>query len=228
MISELKKRIITSIVLIGIFLFCYFIHAYFFYALIVIVSLISWIELNNIFKKIKLKKSLKNIAVVLSFAYLSFFAFIVCYGYHEKILLILVLLVCISSDIGGYIIGKTIRGKKLTKISPNKTISGSIGSFIFSIIPLFIYNIYDTDEYSLGIIIFLLCLSVSLTCQIGDLFISYLKRKAKVKNTGRILPGHGGLLDRIDGIIFAISFVFIYLNDFSDYVKIWKATFFRL
>ena len=204
MISELKKRIITSIVLIGIFLFCYFIHAYFFYALTAIVSLISWIESNNIFKKIKLKKSLKNISVVLSFVYLSFFAFIVCYAYHEKILLILVLLVCIFSDIGGYIIGKTIRGKKLTKISPNKTISGSIGSFIFSIIPLFIYNIYDTDEYSLGIIIFLLCLSVSLTCQIGDLFISYLKRKAKVKNTGNILPGHGGLLDRIDGIILAV------------------------
>ena len=204
MISELKKRIITSIVLIGIFLFCYFIHAYFFYALIVIVSLISWIELNNIFKKIKLKKSLKNINVFLSFIYLSFFAFIVCYGYHEKILLIFILLVCIFSDIGGYIIGKTIGGKKLTKISPKKTISGSIGSLFFSIIPLFILNIYDNDEYPIKIFIFLLCLLISLACQIGDLFISYLKRKAKVKDTGNILPGHGGLLDRIDGIILAV------------------------
>ena len=154
--------------------------------------------------KIKLKESLKNISVVLSFVYLSFFAIIVCYGYHEKILLILVLLICIFSDIGGYIIGKTIGGKKLTKISPNKTISGSVGSFFFSIIPLFIYNIYDNDASSLGIIIFLLCLTVSLTCQIGDLFISFLKRKAKVKDTGNILPGHGGLLDRIDGIILAV------------------------
>ena len=204
MISELKKRIITSIVLIGIFLFCYFIHAYFFYALIVIVSLISWIELNNIFKKIKLKKYLKNINVFLSFIYLSFFAFIVCYGYHEKILLIFILLVCIFSDIGGYIIGKIIGGKKLTKISPKKTISGSIGSLFFSIIPLFIFNIYDGDEYPIKIFIFLLCLLVSLACQIGDLFISYLKRKAKVKDTGNILPGHGGFLDRIDGIILAV------------------------
>ena len=204
MISELKKRIITSIVLIGIFLLCYFIHAYFFYALIVIVSLISWIELNNIFKKIKLKKSLKNINVFLSFIYLSLFAFIFCYSYNEKISLIFILLVCIFSDIGGYIIGKTIGGKKLTKISPKKTISGSIGSLFFSIIPLFILNIYDNDEYPIKIFIFLLCLLISLACQIGDLFISYLKRKAKVKDTGNILPGHGGLLDRIDGIILAV------------------------
>jgi len=204
MISELKKRIITSIVLIGIFLFCYFIHAYFFYALIAIVSLISWIESNNIFKKIKLKKSLKNINVFLSFIYLSFFAFIVCYSYYEKISLIFILLVCIFSDVGGYIIGKTIGGKKLTKISPKKTISGSIGSLFFSIIPLFILNIYDNDEYPIKIFIFLLCLLISLACQIGDLFISYLKRKANVKDTGNILPGHGGLLDRIDGIILAV------------------------
>ena len=204
MISELKKRIITSIVLIGIFLFCYFIHAYFFYALIVIVSLISWIESNNIFKKIKLRKSLKNINVFLSFSYLSFFAFIVCYSYYEKISLIFILLVCIFSDVGGYIIGKTIGGKKLTKISPKKTISGSIGSLFFSIIPLFILNIYDNDEYPIKIFIFLLCLLISLACQIGDLFISYLKRKAKVKDAGNILPGHGGLLDRIDGIILAV------------------------
>ena len=204
MISELKKRIITSIVLIGIFLFCYFIHAYFFYALIVIVSLISWIESNNIFTKIKLKKSLKNINVFLSFSYLSFFAFIVCYSYYEKISLIFILLVCIFSDVGGYIIGKTIGGKKLTKISPKKTISGSIGSLFFSIIPLFILNIYDNDEYPIKIFIFLLCLLISLACQIGDLFVSYLKRKAKVKDTGNILPGHGGLLDRIDGIILAV------------------------
>ena len=204
MISELKKRIITSIVLIGIFLFCYFIHAYFFYALIAIVSLISWIESNNIFKKIKLRKSLKNINVFLSFIYLSFFAFIVCYSYYEKISLIFILLVCIFSDVGGYIIGKTIGGKKLTKISPKKTISGSIGSLFFSIIPLFIFNIYDNDVYPIKIFIFLLCLLISLACQIGDLFISYLKRKANVKDTGNILPGHGGLLDRIDGIILAV------------------------
>ena len=140
----------------------------------------------------------------MTFSYLSFFAFIVCYSYYEKISLIFILLVCIFSDVGGYIIGKTIGGKKLTKISPKKTISGSIGSLFFSIIPLFILNIYDNDEYPIKIFIFLLCLLISLACQIGDLFVSYLKRKAKVKDTGNILPGHGGLLDRIDGIILAV------------------------
>ena len=204
MTSELTKRIFTSIVLIGIFLSCFFIHAYFFYVFIIIVSFISLIELNNIFKKIKLKKSLINLSIFFSFIYLSFFAFIVSYGYHQKNLLFFLLLVCIFSDIGGYIIGKIVRGRKLTKISPNKTISGRIGSFFFSTIPLFIFNIYDTNQYPVGILIFLLCLTVSLACQIGDLFISYLKRKAKVKDTGNILPGHGGFLDRIDGIILAV------------------------
>jgi phosphatidate cytidylyltransferase len=120
-----------------------------------------------------------------------------------------ILSICICSDIGGYIIGKSVGGKKLTKISPNKTISGSFGSFCFSIIPLLIFYNINSSEYLLSISNFLMCLFTSLVCQLGDLFISYLKRKAKVKDTGSILPGHGGLMDRVDGIIFAIPFVFI-------------------
>ena len=101
---------------------------------------------------------------------------------------------------------KTVGGKKLTKISPNKTISGTIGSFIFSIIPIFLYNFYDSSEYPIIIWVVLLSLQISLICQIGDLLISYFKRKAKVKDTGSILPGHGGILDRIDGIVFGLPF----------------------
>ena len=211
MTKELSKRIITSIFLIIIFLFCYFINSYLFYALTIVVSLISWIELNGILKIIKLKKSLKNISIFLSLLYLSFFAFIVSYAYYKAILLIFVILICIFSDIGGYVVGKSVGGKKLTKISPSKTISGSIGSFCFSLIPLFIFNIYDSNEYPFRIIIFILSLSVSLACQIGDLFISYLKRKAKVKDSGNILPGHGGMLDRFDGIFFAVPVGIIFL-----------------
>ena len=129
------------------------------------------------------------------------------------------------SDIGGYILGKAIGGKKLTKISPNKTISGSLGSFCFSILPLLLFYNFDPSKYSYSASNFLLCLEISLVCQLGDLLISYLKRKAKVKDTGRILPGHGGILDRVDGIIIAIPFVFIYLNGFSEYVEIWRAVF---
>ena len=114
-----------------------------------------------------------------------------------------VLGICIFSDIGGYIIGKSIGGKKLTKISPNKTVSGSFGSFLFSLFPLGILMVLGLDKNFSGKII-LFCLLISLACQLGDLFISYFKRLAKVKDTGKILPGHGGMLDRIDGVIFAI------------------------
>jgi phosphatidate cytidylyltransferase len=106
------------------------------------------------------------------------------------------------SDIGGIVFGKFFKGKKLTKISPNKTISGSIGSFVFSIslIPFFYKSQIDQNFIN----ILLITIIISLTTQLGDLFISLLKRKAKVKDTSDLLPGHGGVLDRIDGIIFAI------------------------
>ena len=112
------------------------------------------------------------------------------------------ILVAILSDIGGLIIGKIFKGKKLTKISPNKTISGSIGSFTFSLflIPFFYENLIIYNLLNLTLITII----ISIVSQLGDLFISLLKRKAKVKNTSDILPGHGGLLDRVDGIIFTI------------------------
>ena len=137
------------------------------------------------------------------------------------VFIIYIILICIFSDIGGYVIGKTIGGKKLTKISPKKTISGSIGSFCFSIVPLLLFYNFDQSEYSYSFNNFLLCLEISLVCQLGDIFISYIKRKAKVKDTGNFLPGHGGLLDRIDGIIFAIPYVWIYMNGLNEYFEMW-------
>ena len=117
------------------------------------------------------------------------------------------------SDIGGLVVGKTFKGKKLTKISPNKTVSGSIGSFIFSLflIPIFFEYLTNYDLLTLSII----TLMISLTSQMGDLLISFLKRKAKVKNTSDLLPGHGGILDRIDGIIFSIPVGFLLLVSFQ-------------
>ena len=121
-----------------------------------------------------------------------------------KISMLYLFLVCIFSDIGGLLFGKIFKGKKLTKISPNKTVSGSIGSFILSLalVPIFyfLFNDYFLNLYHLISISIL----ISFFCQIGDLLISFLKRKAKVKDTGNILPGHGGLLDRIDGMLLAI------------------------
>ena len=124
--------------------------------------------------------------------------------------LIFIITICILSDIGGYIFGKTFKGKKLTKISPNKTYSGMYGSFLLTILFSLIYS-YSISFIDLEIILFTSIL-ISAICQIGDLFISYLKRKAKLKDTGNILPGHGGLLDRIDGILFALPLGLIIIN----------------
>ena len=132
-----------------------------------------------------------------------------------ELIIIFILLICIFSDIGGYVVGKSVGGKKLTKISPNKTNSGSIGSFLFSLFPIGIYgllSIITNQEYfkfALKNEVIIFCLILSLTCQIGDLLISYFKRKAKVKDTGNILPGHGGILDRIDAIIFGVIISFL-------------------
>ena len=123
-----------------------------------------------------------------------------------------IFLISIFSDIGGLVIGRSFKGKKLTKISPNKTRSGSIGSFIFSLllIPFFYSDLSIFNIYSLIIFTIL----VSMISQLGDLFISFLKRKAQVKNTSDLLPGHGGVLDRIDGIVFAVPMGILLLNVF--------------
>tara|TARA_A100001015_G_C15015140_1_gene725127 strand:+ start:1484 stop:1864 length:381 start_codon:yes stop_codon:yes gene_type:complete len=124
-------------------------------------------------------------------------------------------MICVFSDVGGYVFGKTFGGKKLTKISPKKTISGSIGSFILSYIGFFIIYFYFNDLLFVRLVIeslFFIPFIISSICQLGDLFISYYKRKAKIKNTGNIIPGHGGLLDRIDGTIFALPIGFIVIS----------------
>jgi phosphatidate cytidylyltransferase len=125
-----------------------------------------------------------------------------------------ILIVCIFTDIGGYIFGKTFKGPKLTKISPNKTYAGVIGSFLFSLIAglVFIRYFWNSESYRIEsdqLLLLAYILFISLISQIGDLIISYFKRKAKLKDTGKILPGHGGLLDRIDGLIFVIPIIYL-------------------
>ena len=207
--NNLQKRIITSAVLIGIVLSCLFINNYTWLLLLIIVSLISLVEIINLSKKIWKNKLILFIFSTISFIYLFFFTVITfrAKAWLDVEGILFILSICILSDIGGYIVGKSIGGKKLTKISPNKTISGSIGSFLFSLLPLmFIDEIFVKVEF----INIIWILTISLTCQLGDLFISYLKRLAKVKDTGRFLPGHGGILDRIDGIVFGVPASFLF------------------
>ena len=210
MTKEFKKRIITSAILVAIVLNCLFINNFSWLLLLSIVSFICWFEFINLVKRIWKKKPIIIFPIILSFLFLYLF---ILTAYKIRIeegavAILFVLGICIFSDIGGYIIGKSIGGKKLTKISPNKTVSGSFGSFLFSLFPLGIFMILGLEEnFSEKMILY--CLLLSLACQLGDLIISYFKRLAKVKDTGSILPGHGGMLDRIDGIIFAIPSVII-------------------
>ena len=125
---------------------------------------------------------------------------------------ILVILICIATDIGGFVFGKLFKGPKLTKISPNKTYSGMIGSFFLSIIFALLYTNYYDLIYWTDDVLLIAVILISSISQIGDLTVSYFKRKSKIKNTGKILPGHGGVLDRIDGMLFAIPFAFILFN----------------
>ena len=226
--KELKKRIITSILLFFLVIFCVFINWPIYFLLILIVSGIAISEISNLIVLAEKSTSKNSFAKkwipfrLISFFYIFFIFLIMTADLYNSgpVYIIYILLICIFSDIGGYVIGKTIGGKKLTKISPKKTISGSIGSFCFSLAPPFLFYIFDQSEHFYSFYNFLLCLQISLACQLGDIFISYIKRKAKVKDTGNFLPGHGGLLDRIDGIIFAIPYVWIYKNGLSTYFEI--------
>ena len=212
MSSNFKKRVVTSIFLISLLIGMFF-YTYIMIISLIIIALISWIEfyalISKIIKKNRMKeKFFRFFYKTLSLLYLSGLVYLILAiesNYiNLKVYLLFSVLVAIMSDIGGLIFGKIFKGKKLTKISPNKTISGSIGSFIFSIslIPFFYKDPIIQNLPSM----FLITILISLISQLGDLFISFLKRKAKVKDTSDLLPGHGGFLDRIDGIIFAIPF----------------------
>ena len=223
MIIELKKRIITSILLLILLILMSF-YAYLLIVSLIIIGIIAWIEFYALISKIYKKRNYKNIALrfifkAISLLYLSYVVFIIILSKLNLpdfyILIIYIILISVLTDIGGLIVGKTFKGKKLTKISPNKTISGSIGSFLFSLflIPFFFNFLSSYANISLFDIV-LITLSISFISQLGDLFISLIKRKANVKNTSDLLPGHGGILDRIDGIIFSVPLGILLFNLF--------------
>ena len=207
---ELKNRIFTSIALFFLLLLMY-LYSYILIISVIIISLISWIEFYGLISKIFFRNNYKEKILLFSYKFISLFYFFFLTGLilfiesekvDLKIYIIYSLMVSIATDIGGITFGKFFKGRKLTKISPNKTISGSLGSFIFSMILIpFFYNYLNHHEL---FTIILITFIISLISQIGDLFISLIKRRANVKNTSNLLPGHGGFLDRIDGIILAI------------------------
>jgi len=210
--NEFKIRIFTSLPLLLILYFS--LQNYLMLSIILFfIVFILLSEFNNIFLKIFKKKKLSHLILIfITTLYLFYFSLSILlflnFDNSNKSILLFLLSISISTDIGGYCFGKFFKGKKLTKISPNKTYSGLIGSLLISVLVSFIFfrNLDLTINY-LAITIIL-----SIISQIGDLLISFLKRKAKIKDTGKFLPGHGGLLDRVDGILFAIPIGLIIIS----------------
>ena len=209
--SAFKKRLITSIILI-ILIFLIFNSLYFMISSLFILGVLSILEFLSLSQKIyknKIYNLLSNFCFII-FVSTFCFSFFILYNFQQSKSILLVLLAgCVASDIGGYVFGKILKGPKLTKISPNKTIAGSLGSFALASLTTLSLIFLETNIVNFSI--FLIGLITSLFCQLGDLFFSFLKRKAKLKDTGNFLPGHGGILDRLDGIFFGIPFGFVTL-----------------
>ena len=219
--NELQKRILSSMVLIPISIFfivqgsVFFI---FFLSISFFVTSYEWLKMSKNFSK-------KIVGII--FLLFSFYLAYLLRAEQGYKIFILVILISILTDIGGFIFGKIFKGPKLTKISPKKTYSGVFGSFILSVVGSLIFIEYFDDlktyiyinhlgfePYGINLNLFILffILISSLISQLGDLIVSYFKRIAKIKDTGKILPGHGGLLDRIDGIIFTVPFIYLILE----------------
>ncbi len=209
--SNLYKRILTSIFAFPLSIFFIIMGGNYMVSFLCVVLILGNFEIFSVFKR---KLSIIFLDTILVLSLLS-----ILYLRNDTassfILLIWVIILTISSDIGGYIFGKTFKWKKLTKISPKKTISGALGSFVFSLVSVFLLgfivelisglesDFFQKPRY------FILAIIFSLTAQIGDLVISYFKRLEKIKDTGKFLPGHGGIFDRIDGLMPVVILAYI-------------------
>ena len=209
--KNLKKRIYTSFILLTLLILMLidnFVYGYFL-IVIGILSILEFFKMILIIKKDKIIQFSYNLIFIIYISCLTGACLIFSSLFTLKLITFIILIICISSDIGGYIFGKVFKGPKLSKLSPKKTISGSLGSLMFSSATAFflIYNLNGGMEYKN---ILVGCI-ISIACQLGDLFFSFIKRKSNLKDTSDILPGHGGILDRIDGILLGLPVGFLTL-----------------
>ena len=210
-LSILQKRIYTSFLLLFTVILIFKFNAILVYFLIIL-GVLSILEFINLTKKINLNQYI----LILINSFFIFYVFVYCVFFFFfsnieifKLILFILLFGCIASDIGGFVFGKIFKGPKLTPISPNKTFTGSAGSLILSTIVVSFLSFFFINTLNFKIV--LVALITSMFCQSGDLLFSFLKRKANLKDTGKILPGHGGILDRLDGIFLGIPFGFLAL-----------------
>ena len=208
-LTNFQKRFYTSIVLLSIIFLIFKFNIILVYFLIIL-GIFSILEFMDVTKRLSI--NLFQLYFI-NFIFI-FYVFIFCLNFFLfsnlaglKIILLILLLACVASDIGGFIFGKIFKGPKLTKISPNKTYSGALGSIILSLITVLFLTYYFVQIIDLKIVI--VAIMTSIFCQIGDLIFSFLKRKARLQDTGKILPGHGGILDRLDGILLGVPLGFV-------------------
>ena len=208
--TNLEKRILTSLIILPLSIFFILKGGYILLSFLFLVFFLANYELFTVFKK---KSTILFLDLILIISLFSIFHL----TENDKatfLILLWVIILCVCSDVGGYVFGKLFKWKKLTKISPKKTFSGVFGSFIFSIFSIFIVNNLNiSKEVDLNfyeVKYFFLAIIFSLIAQLGDLIISYFKRLEKIKDTGKILPGHGGIFDRIDGLMFVIIITVIF------------------
>jgi phosphatidate cytidylyltransferase len=214
--KELRNRIFSSIIIAPLTIYLIYKGSFIFFFFILLCYFISVYEWTLMSKK---KRYFLPGVIFLTFSFIN--VYLLRYNFSNEISLYLfffVVITCIFTDIGGYLFGKVFKGPKLTKISPNKTIAGVIGSYLLPIFFInfffnnFFSNFFLNNTYIFKINIFILILLVSTVSQIGDLIISYFKRISNINDTGKIIPGHGGILDRIDGMIFAIPFFYFIIK----------------
>ena len=207
--TNFQKRFFTSIIILPLSFFFIIKGGYILLSFLLFIFFLGTYELFSTFKK---KSTILFLDLILILSLFSIY-FLNEDGEVSFFLLLWVIILCICSDIGGYIFGKIFKWKKLTKISPKKTFSGVLGSFIFSLFSLVLINNIVSKNLDLNFFevkYFFLAIIFSLVAQVGDLTISYFKRKERIKDTGKILPGHGGIFDRIDGLMFVIIITIIF------------------
>jgi len=204
--NNLLKRILSSIILLPFIFYLLFKGSYILILFIFILFFVACYEWHSISNNIFLK-IFGYIFLILSFY--SFYQISL-----DKTFVFFVIIICVATDVGGYFFGRILKGPKLTKISPKKTYNGVIGGYFLSLVS-FLIIINSSDYFNASIKYFLLIFLISTVSQIGDIIISYFKRLSNIKDTGKIIPGHGGLLDRIDGMIFVFPIVY-FINFFVN------------
>ena len=210
--NEFLKRILSAIILLPLVIFLIIKGSFWFLSFLLLCFFITSYEWYLMSRK---KKYHIPGYIFIIFSFFSAFTLKNSFGNENEGLafFLLIIIICISTDIGGYLFGKILKGPKLIKISPNKTYSGMLGGYFLSF--LVIYLLIERSELlsdlSLKLTIddFIFIFIISTVSQIGDIIISYFKRLSKIKDTGKIIPGHGGILDRIDGLIFTFPFTYI-------------------